>query len=126
MTYGERLKKARLSLELTQDELAQSIGLKNKQTISDVETNKQKKLMEKNEEILNGRYSVDLLWLQTGIGSMFLYDGDTVDDNGVVYDALPNDISVVVDMLKDMDKKKRRSVMRYVIDIDDDTGIKKS
>lgn len=126
MTYGERLKKARLSLELTQDELAQSIGLKNKQTISDVETNKQKKLMEKNEEILNGRYSVDLLWLKTGIGSMFLYDGDTVDDNGVVYDALPNDISVVVDMLKDMDKKKRRSVMRYVIDIDDDTGIKKS
>lgn len=126
MTYGERLKKARLRLELTQDELAQSIGLKNKQTISDVETNKQKKLMEKNEEILNGRYSVDLIWLQTGIGSMFLYDGDTVDDNGVVYDALPNDISVVVDMLKDMDKKKRRSVMRYVIDIDDDTGIKKS
>jgi transcriptional regulator with XRE-family HTH domain len=73
MSYGNRLKKVRKELGLTQNELANMIGLKNKQTISDIETGKQQRLSAKHELAFCTKYEIDILWLQMGDESFYTH-----------------------------------------------------
>jgi hypothetical protein len=48
-------------------------------------------------------------------------DAMEIKDSGLIYESsLPNDISVILDILKDMDKNKRREVLRCVMRIEED------
>ncbi len=71
MSYGERLKRIRKGLGLTQHELAKTIGLRHKQTISDIENGKQQRLSAKHELAFCQKYGINTLWLQTGKGSEY-------------------------------------------------------
>ncbi len=71
MSYGQRLKKIRKGLGLTQHELAKTIGLRHKQTISDIENGKQQRLSGKHESAFCKKYGINALWLQTGEGEEY-------------------------------------------------------
>ena len=71
MSYGDRLKSLRKGLGLTQHELAKAIGLRHKQTISDIENAKQQRLSAKHELALCQKYGINAIWLQTGRGSEY-------------------------------------------------------
>ncbi len=88
MSYGERLRKVRKKLGLTQNEFAKAIGLKNKQTISDIENGKQQRLSVKNELNFCEKYNIDISWLQMGkfdMSTSKTNDGDRVKEPYVDY-----------------------------------------
>ena len=85
MSYGERLKKVRKNLGLTQNELAKSIGLKNKQTISDIENGKQQRLSVKHELNFCEKYNIDISWLQMEKHDMCINERDSVKEPYVEY-----------------------------------------
>ncbi len=85
MDYGKRLKRIRKQLGLTQASLAQAIGLKSKQTISDIETGKQKRLAYAYEEKLADRFGVDIRWLNSGEGEAFVTDETRVEEGKTYY-----------------------------------------
>ena len=116
MNYGERLRKIRSLLRFSQQEFADSIHIKNKQTISDTENGRQQELPSYAEIELEKKYGVNLTWLRAGEGEMYNSAGSVMDD-GVVYNKLPADIETIVDILKDMDTKKRRVALKTVLDL---------
>ena len=70
MTYGKRLKEVRKYLNMTQENFAKALNIKNKQTISDTENDKQQKLGQEPELILENKYKINLKWVKTGEGEM--------------------------------------------------------
>jgi transcriptional regulator with XRE-family HTH domain len=70
MSLPKRLKLLRMELELTQQALADMLGIQ-KQRISDLETGKIKKLTSEEVLTLHNKYYVDSSWLVTGEGTMF-------------------------------------------------------
>lgn len=69
MSYGERVKKIRKTLGLSQSEFGKSIGLK-ANSISDIERGINN-LKETNIKLICSTYNVDYMWLTTGEGEMF-------------------------------------------------------
>ena len=118
MSYGCRLKEIRLHLSLSQQEFARSIGVKNKQTISDIENGRQKELQKKAEIMLKEKYFINLHWLNTGEGDMLLGDAQNIKEDELVY-RMPADLEIIVEELKKMNAKQRRSVLRHVLEISD-------
>ncbi len=119
MSYGERLKEIRLSLHLTQEKFAHSIGIQNKQTISDAENNRQKELQTVAELMMKENFNIDLHWLRTGEGSMMLAEKSCIEEENAGYKKLSPDIEIIIEVLKEMDVEKRRSVLRYVLELSD-------
>ena len=116
MSYGERLKQIRSMLRMSQQEFANSISIKNKQTISDTENGRQHELPSYAEVALEKVYNVNLTWLRTGEGNMYTAI-DRVMEETAPYGKLPVDIETIVDILQDMDKDKRRIALKNVLDI---------
>ncbi len=119
MSYSERLKEVRLYLHLTQEKFAYSIGIQNKQTISDVENNRQKELQTIAELMMKENFNIDLHWLRTGEGSMILAENSCVEEDNLNYRKLSPDIEIIIEVLKEMNTEKRRSVLRYVLELSD-------
>ncbi len=119
MSYGCRLKEVRLHLGLSQQEFAGSIGVKNKQTISDIENDRQKELQKKSELLLKEKYFINLHWLNTGEGDMLLSSSEDVNEDRLIYNNISADIEVIVDELKKMNVNQRRSILRHVLEISD-------
>lgn len=69
--FGQRIKELRKKFDLTQQVLADEIGVNNKQTISDVEKGKQKTLNDAQIRIILDKYGVSKGWLILGEGEMF-------------------------------------------------------
>ena len=72
MSYGDRLKNIRKGLGMTQHELAKTIGLRHKQTISDIENGKQQRFSAKYELAFCQKYAISTIWLQTGKGNEYV------------------------------------------------------
>ena len=92
MSYGDRLKKVRKKFKLTQADFAESIGLKHKQTISDIENGRQQRLALAPEIVFCEEYNVNIVWLQTGKGEMFtntLSEAERVQGGNVALDYYP-------------------------------------
>ena len=67
---NKRIKELRITLNLTQEELAQAMGL-SKSGISNIECGN-RKVNDKHIRMLNMTYNVNPEWLRTGKGDMFL------------------------------------------------------
>ncbi len=72
--FGQRIKELRKKFDLTQQLLADEIGVNNKQTISDVEKGKQKSLNDDQIRIILDKYGVSKGWLILGEGEMLESD----------------------------------------------------
>lgn len=71
---GERVKELRKHLSLTLEKFGQRIGV-GKSTISDIE-NGRRNLTEQMTKSVCREFSVDYIWLTTGIGEMFVGTDD--------------------------------------------------
>ena len=69
---GERIRKLRKHLKLSQAEFGQKIGLK-PASISDLETGRTS-ITERNIKLICNQFNVDYIWLTSGNGDMFLQD----------------------------------------------------
>ncbi len=96
MSYGDRIKKIRKHFKLTQQELADAIGAKNKQTISDVENGKQKHFNKEHELMLTKKFLISQLWLNSGEGDMLLVKqhDDIVREDGLIYNKVSDNIKI--------------------------------
>lgn len=74
MMQGERVKELRKHLSLTLEKFGQRIGV-GKSTISDIE-NGRRNLTEQMTKSVCREFSVDYIWLTTGIGEMFVGTDD--------------------------------------------------
>lgn len=71
LDFGERIKIFRKHFNLTQQELADTIGANNKQTISDIEKGKQKSFKDDQVRIILDKFGISKAWLILGDGEMF-------------------------------------------------------
>ncbi len=70
--YGERVRRLREALGLSQSQFAQKLGI-HKQMVSDVERGRQKRFNPETEKALADLFDINLSWLLDGKGEMFLH-----------------------------------------------------
>jgi len=111
---GQRLKQARLALNLTQKQFAERLGLKWHQ-IKDMESGKlliKPEIAEQIEKI----FSINFRWLLIGENEMFLKP--EIREPKALYKTLKNDRDIVTEkiitMLQDMSDEQKREILRYI------------
>lgn len=107
MRPGERIKKVREILGLTQEAFGERLGFKQAK-IKDIEIGKQKVTPEIALDI-EGKYSFSFRWLLTGQGEMTA----GVAGLNVDYAAKKPVINLINKMLIDMDEAAQRDVLKY-------------
>ncbi len=112
MKLGERIKKARENAKLSQDELAKSLNI-GKRTLIDYEKGVSEPKASTLMSIAN-ICNVDANWLLTGKGSMF---SDTSPHN--TPPKLDKEFEVICEYLKDLDRSKRKKVLKYILELSD-------
>lgn len=108
MTIGERVKALRKELKLSQPAFGEKLGVK-RDVIANIELERAplKDIMAK---MICKTYGVNPLWLEEGVGEMFLETPDTVlDDLAIEFDLSPTEKSIVTNYLK-MSPEDRRKV----------------
>ena len=88
-TFGKRLKFIRKHLKMTQRDFAEELKVNNK-TISDIEQNRRRPLIEFLEEIYH-RFDVNLEYLIIGRGAPFMGEDQLSPDRNRFWDAIQKD-----------------------------------
>ena len=111
---GQRLKQARLALNLTQKQFAERLGLKWHQ-IKDMESGKlliKPEIAEQIEKI----FSINFRWLLIGENEMFLKP--EIREPKALYKILKSDRNIITEkiitMLQDMSDEQKREILRYI------------
>ena len=112
MSVGKRLKEFRIMKKITQEGLASLLKIATK-NVSDYETGKTAPSLQSLQTIRN-TYNLNLDWLLTGEGSMFISDNaenkdvTTTNDKDVKYEAI---------------QRKNKELMQKVLDLEKDIAI---
>ncbi len=108
MTVGQRIRVLRKELKLSQPVFGAKIGVSKDVVVNmELERAPVKELMLK---MICKTFGVNPLWLEEGVGEMFLETPDTVlDDLAIEFDLSPTEKSIVTNYLK-MSPEDRRKV----------------
>lgn len=119
MNKNDRLKMIRAELNLSQRDFAERLGVTDV-CISRIEKG-QRKFTDQMIKAVCHEFNVDLLWLETGEGEMFLNLPETfIDELVIEYDLDDLDKSIILEYLK-LDKTSRNVVKSYLKNIFDAT-----
>jgi transcriptional regulator with XRE-family HTH domain len=127
MNAGSRLKIIRQNLNMTQKEFAEKLGFK-WYKIKDMESNKQKTTYEIAKSI-EKKFSINPDWLLTGEGEMYKKESAkntnqefTKIENNNINDSiknLPTDIQLILEELLQMDKAKRKKILKTILSMEE-------
>lgn len=105
MTVGERLKKVRMELELTQADLGNAIGL-DRGTISNMECNKLR-VQPRYLKLLESNLCISKKWLQRGAGDMFVPKREITALLDSLKNASPDVLKVMCNLATDLKNKEK-------------------
>ena len=114
MTLGERIKKVRRSLDLTQQEFADRIGMK-RNSIAQVETGRN--TSEQTIFSICREFSVNEEWLRTGKGEMFrAAPSGALDALAATYH-LTNGEYALIEKFVGMKPESRQVIVDYILEV---------
>lgn len=118
MLMYQRFKELRKILGYTQTEFGEQLG-KKLRTIQDYEANKAK-ITDSVLLLLQEKFNVNIDWMRTGEGSMFLSDNEKKADSGVVSIAssynVPERLLILLSKLKKEDLIRVEGYIQAIID----------
>lgn|SRR5574337_1137803 len=107
-TIGARLRFFRKGKNLTQQELAESIGL-SQNFLSAVESDKES-LSKPVLLLLENLYRINQKWLLEGVGPIYLEGAELIAEKGVPYGDVRDKI---MELLNDMDEEGRQHIFNH-------------
>lgn len=119
MSIHQRFKELRKFLKLTQKEMAEAIGKKDYSAIQKYENGR---LNITDGVLLNlqEKFNVNIDWMRTGVGSIFLSDNEKKADSGVVRAAssynVPERLLILLSKLKKEDLIRVEGYMQAIVD----------
>lgn len=118
MTFGERLRKLRKELDLTQQKFADRIGVK-RNTIATYEIGRSEPI-DAVFSLICQEFHVSEKWLRTGEGEMFVpRPGDTLDAFIRERDLSPSD-RILIEKFAALSEGSRQAVVEYVLSAADE------
>ncbi|BCD62247.1 hypothetical protein NitYY0826_C1123 [Nitratiruptor sp. YY08-26] len=114
--YGDRIKKIRQELGLSQSELAQKLGI-HKQMVSDVERGKQKSFNPQIEKKLISFFSLNPHWLLEGRGEMFMKDVSSSENGSTqdTYETLSDEERVLLRYFRESPVHERLQILACIM-----------
>ena len=107
MGVGERLKKVRNELELTQTELGDAIGV-DRGTISNMECNRLH-ILPRHLSLMEMKLCINKTWLQRGVGDMFVPKREVAILLDSLKNASPDVLKIMCNLAKELKDKERIS-----------------
>ena len=120
--FGKRIKNIRVNADMTQQEFADFLKLKNKQTVSDVERGTQKSLKDYQIETILDTFGINKTWLLLGEGNMNV---QMADESNTGNDKPSNEFeNLIIGVYKKASLRKKQELIKMALSIQEEEDIK--